>query len=230
MLELALRSHFGDRSVSMARGSRAASTHMFEIGASLREARARRQLGYDQVEAETKIRAKYIRCMEDEQFDVLPSGTYVRGFLRTYADYLGLDGQLYVDEYSSRFGDLPDERMSRRARAPAAAPQRELERRADRPRRHRRGRRAAARRVEAESLERSAARRRCRRRLRRQRPGDSEQARTRRAPGAEDQQAAARRRRPNRSNLTPKAQPVSLRIDIATGQASRGSSCGGSPT
>ena len=91
---------------------------MFEIGASLREARARRQLSYDQVEAETKIRAKYIRCMEDEQFDVLPSGTYVRGFLRTYADYLGLDGQLYVDEYSSRFGDLPDERITRRREAP----------------------------------------------------------------------------------------------------------------
>ena len=90
---------------------------MFEIGASLREARARRKLSYDQVEAETKIRAKYIRCMEDEQFDVLPSGTYVRGFLRTYADYLGLDGQLYVDEYSSRFGDLPDERAARRRAA-----------------------------------------------------------------------------------------------------------------
>jgi cytoskeleton protein RodZ len=92
---------------------------MFEIGASLREARARRKLGYDQVEAETKIRAKYIRCMEDEQFDVLPSGTYVRGFLRTYADYLGLDGQLYVDEYSSRYGDLPDERVMRRRERPA---------------------------------------------------------------------------------------------------------------
>jgi cytoskeletal protein RodZ len=91
---------------------------MFEIGASLREARARRKLGYDQVEAETKIRAKYIRCMEDEQFDVLPSGTYVRGFLRTYADYLGLDGQLYVDEYSSRFGDLPAERAARRRERP----------------------------------------------------------------------------------------------------------------
>jgi cytoskeletal protein RodZ len=91
---------------------------MFEIGASLREARARRQLGYDQIEAETKIRAKYIRCMEDEQFDVLPSGTYVRGFLRTYADYLGLDGQLYVDEYSSRFGDIPDERTTRRRERP----------------------------------------------------------------------------------------------------------------
>jgi cytoskeleton protein RodZ len=91
---------------------------MFEIGASLREARARRSLSYDQIEAETKIRTKYIRCMEDEQFDVLPSGTYVRGFLRTYADYLGLDGQLYVDEYSSRFGDMPDERAARRRERP----------------------------------------------------------------------------------------------------------------
>src|ERR1700748_2658346 len=88
---------------------------MFEIGASLREARARRKLGYDQVEAETKIRAKYIRCMEDEQFGVLPSQTYVKGFLRTYADYLGLDGQLYVDEYNSRFtaGEHGDERRRR---------------------------------------------------------------------------------------------------------------------
>src|SRR4051812_38915072 len=78
---------------------------MFEIGNSLREARARRKLTYDQVEAETKIRAKYIRCLEDEEYDALPSGTYVKGFLRTYADYLGLDGQLYVDEYNSRFGE-----------------------------------------------------------------------------------------------------------------------------
>src|SRR5690349_3772551 len=78
---------------------------MFEIGNSLREARARRKLSYDQVEAETKIRAKYIRCLEEEEYDALPSGTYVKGFLRTYADYLGLDGQLYVDEYNSRYGD-----------------------------------------------------------------------------------------------------------------------------
>src|SRR6201985_796169 len=96
---------------------------MFEIGASLREARARRKLGYDQVEAETKIRAKYIRCMEDEQFDVLPSGTYVRGFLRTYADYLGLDGQLYVDEYSSRF--VAGEDWDRPRRSSSAAARRE---------------------------------------------------------------------------------------------------------
>lgn len=77
---------------------------MFEIGNTLREARLRRGLDILQCEAETKIRAKYLRAMEDENFDLMPSPTYVRGFLRTYADFLDLDGQLVLDEYESRFG------------------------------------------------------------------------------------------------------------------------------
>ena len=76
---------------------------MFEIGNSLREARVRQGLDYPQIELATKIRAKYIRALEDEQFELLPAQTYVKGFLRTYAEFLGLDGQLYVDEFSSRF-------------------------------------------------------------------------------------------------------------------------------
>ena len=76
---------------------------MFEIGNSLREARVRQGLDHPQIELATKIRAKYIRALEDEEFTILPGDTYVRGFLRTYADYLGLDGQLYIDEYASRF-------------------------------------------------------------------------------------------------------------------------------
>ena len=76
---------------------------MFEIGNSLREARLRQGLEIPRIEAETKIRGKYLRALEEEQFEVLPGDTYVKGFLRTYADYLGLDGQLYLDEYSSRF-------------------------------------------------------------------------------------------------------------------------------
>jgi cytoskeletal protein RodZ len=82
---------------------------MFEIGSTLRQARDRLHLGLDQAEAETKIRARYLRALEDEDFDVLPGPTYVRGFLRTYASYLGLDGQLYVDEYNSRFFDPSDD-------------------------------------------------------------------------------------------------------------------------
>ena len=76
---------------------------MFEIGNSLREARLRQGLEIPRIEAETKIRGKYLRALEEEQFEVLPGDTYVKGFLRTYADYLGLDGQLYLDEYNSRF-------------------------------------------------------------------------------------------------------------------------------
>lgn len=55
-------------------------------------------------EERTKIRGKYLRALEDEQFDVLPSPTYVRGFLKTYAEFLGLDSQLVLDEHNSRFG------------------------------------------------------------------------------------------------------------------------------
>jgi hypothetical protein len=76
---------------------------MFEIGSSLREARLRKGLDFPEVEYATKVRAKYLRALEDEQFDVLPGQTYVKGFLHSYAEYLGLDGQLYVDEYTSRF-------------------------------------------------------------------------------------------------------------------------------
>jgi cytoskeleton protein RodZ len=76
---------------------------MFEIGNSLREARLRQGLDFPELEQATKIRGKYLRALEDEQFDILPGQTYVKGFLRTYSEYLGLDGQLYVDEYNSRY-------------------------------------------------------------------------------------------------------------------------------
>ncbi len=76
---------------------------MFDIGNTLREARLRRDLDFRQLEQATKIRGRYLRALEEEDFDALPAETYVRGFLRSYAEFLGLDGQLYVDEYNSRF-------------------------------------------------------------------------------------------------------------------------------
>ncbi len=96
---------------------------MFEIGSSLREARLRQ--GFDLVEAEaaTKIRSKYLRALEDERFELLPAQTYVKGFLRSYADYLGLDGQLYVDEFNSRYvpGEFEDAPVIRTNRSTARA-------------------------------------------------------------------------------------------------------------
>jgi hypothetical protein len=102
---------------------------VFEIGNSLREARMRQGLGHSQVELATKIRAKYIKALEDEQFELLPSGTYTKGFLRSYAEYLGLDGQLYVDEYNSRYIADGFEEAPRERRQPRVQQQRALERR-----------------------------------------------------------------------------------------------------
>ena len=82
---------------------------MFEIGNSLREARYRQQLELSEIEQATKIRARYLQALEEESFDALPAQAYVKGFLRNYAEYLGLDGQLYVDEYNSRYAVGEDE-------------------------------------------------------------------------------------------------------------------------
>jgi cytoskeleton protein RodZ len=96
---------------------------VFEIGNSLREARLRQGYELPRVEADTKIRAKYLRALEEEHFEVLPGETYVKGFLRTYSEYLGLDGQLYVDEFNSRFTreeePLAPQRPRRQARSRA---------------------------------------------------------------------------------------------------------------
>ncbi len=76
---------------------------MPEIGPTLRETRMRQRLDITQVEAATKIRAKYLRALENEEWDQLPGPTFVRTFLRTYGDYLGLDSKMLVEEYKQRF-------------------------------------------------------------------------------------------------------------------------------
>jgi cytoskeleton protein RodZ len=76
---------------------------VFEIGSSLREARERQKLELSRIEHDTRIRAKFLQALEDEQFDRMPAPAYAKGFLRTYADYLGLDAQRFVDEYNAHF-------------------------------------------------------------------------------------------------------------------------------
>jgi hypothetical protein len=72
---------------------------MAEIGATLRETRMRARVDVSEIEAQTKIRAKYLRALENEEWDLLPGPTFVRSFLRTYAQALGLDDKALVDEY-----------------------------------------------------------------------------------------------------------------------------------
>ena len=76
---------------------------MPEIGETLREARMRRRIDMAEVETATKIRAKYLRALESEEWDLLPGPTFVKTFLRTYAEYLELDARLLVEEYKQRF-------------------------------------------------------------------------------------------------------------------------------
>jgi cytoskeleton protein RodZ len=73
-----------------------------EIGSILKEARARRGLDIRTVEEQTKIRTKYLRALENGDWDALPGPAYTRGFLRTYATLLGLDAEALVDEYRRR--------------------------------------------------------------------------------------------------------------------------------
>jgi cytoskeleton protein RodZ len=75
---------------------------VFEIGNTLREARVRRNLTLQQIEEDIKIRVKYVQAMENEDWDVMPGVTYVKGFLRTYATYLGLDPEVIIGEFRSR--------------------------------------------------------------------------------------------------------------------------------
>lgn len=72
---------------------------MAEIGATLREARTRARIEIAQMEAQTKIRAKYLRALENEEWELLPGPTYVKSFLKTYGDMLGLDGRQLVADY-----------------------------------------------------------------------------------------------------------------------------------
>jgi hypothetical protein len=69
------------------------------VGTILHQARDRRQIELSEVEAATRIRLRYLSAIENEEWDVLPGGVYTRSFIRTYASFLGLDGERLVEDY-----------------------------------------------------------------------------------------------------------------------------------
>src|SRR3954467_334721 len=94
---------------------------MPSIGETLREARMRQHLDITDVEARTKIRAKYLRALENEDFGMLPGATFVKSFLRTYAEFLGLDPHILVEEYRARHDPRDESELTPFARPPARA-------------------------------------------------------------------------------------------------------------
>jgi hypothetical protein len=93
---------------------------MPEIGPTLREARMRARIDVSEIEAQTKIRAKYLRALENEEWGLLPGPTFVKSFLRTYAQALGLDAKALVEEYRLHHerGNEPYEPIVAPARTP----------------------------------------------------------------------------------------------------------------
>ncbi|HEX6791985.1 MAG TPA: helix-turn-helix transcriptional regulator [Candidatus Krumholzibacteria bacterium] len=68
------------------------STEGKTVGEILRTAREARKLSVEQVNRETKISVQTVRSLEQDDFGAFPSETYLKGFVRTYAEFLGLDG------------------------------------------------------------------------------------------------------------------------------------------
>jgi hypothetical protein len=105
---------------------------MPEIGATLREARMRARLDVSEIEAQTKIRAKYLRALENEEWSLLPGPTFIKSFLRTYAQALNLDGRALVEEYrlhherpsEAAFDPIASTPQRTRQRVPGAGPSR----------------------------------------------------------------------------------------------------------
>lgn len=80
---------------------------MLDIGATLKSAREQQGLTLDDAAEATKIRVSYLVALEEESFEQLPGPTYARGFVRSYAELLGLDPQELIDEFNVRFAAAP---------------------------------------------------------------------------------------------------------------------------
>jgi helix-turn-helix protein/uncharacterized protein DUF4115 len=91
---------------------------VIEIGQALRSARERQGLERAELERQTHIRVRYLGALEDERFDDIPGRAYAKGFLRVYADALGLDGSRLVDEFNERYPEVNPAELEPLAPAP----------------------------------------------------------------------------------------------------------------
>lgn len=100
---------------------------MSELGRLLREARTAKELSLADVESATRIRQKYLEALENGEYAKLPRGTVARGFLRTYATFLGLDTADVLATYAQESGDAGEETPIAEPGKPRLADYRPLE-------------------------------------------------------------------------------------------------------
>ena len=72
---------------------------MLELGVSFKKARESQNVSIDRIAAETRISTRFLMAIENEQFDILPGGIFNRGFIRTYAERLGIDPEEAIRSY-----------------------------------------------------------------------------------------------------------------------------------
>ena len=82
---------------------------MPSFGTHLKEERERRKISLDEISASTKISTRLLHALEDDHFELLPGGIFNKGFIRAYAQYLGLDEEQVISEYLEASGALPAE-------------------------------------------------------------------------------------------------------------------------
>jgi len=78
---------------------------MKTVGQILRKTRAQKEISFEEVEAKTKIRAKYLKAIEDDDYHHLPGGIVVaKGFIKNYGEYLGLSSKNLLAAFRRDFG------------------------------------------------------------------------------------------------------------------------------
>src|SRR5215470_12962902 len=80
--------------------SGALSADMTNFGASLKQARESKGITLDQIALETRISSRFLSAIENEEFHLLPGGIFNRGFVRAFAEKVGLDPAQAVADYA----------------------------------------------------------------------------------------------------------------------------------
>lgn len=81
----------------------------------------RARIDITEVEQATKIRAKYLRAIENEEWQLLPGSTFAKSFIRTYADFIGVDARSLVEEYKLRYERPSESELQQRTVSPGLA-------------------------------------------------------------------------------------------------------------
>ena len=93
------------------------------LGDLLRQTREQKNLSLDDVEKGTNIRKLYIKAIEDGNYDKLPGEVFLKGFIKTYGKFLGLDGQKLIEQYKAEKNPAVSADAEPKAQAAPPAPE-----------------------------------------------------------------------------------------------------------